>query len=179
MEFSSEEHSSYLFSMSNLATLKTFHDAGVNIRLFSNYMVDVNYSMCSGEEIFKDGCEALYPALETYSMFEKEEEEYLDKLKEEKSLSWVPEYFYQFTNEALMQLFESPTYAKQIEDCIVKSNNLAQDSFWDGEIIPLRSLGGFGIALYSQGQYHELAQAVVHIYNETNRLFKQLKGEKV
>lgn len=177
MEFSPEEQSSYLFSMSNLATLKVFHDAGVDVRSFSNYMVDVNYSMDSSEEIFNDGCKGLFPSLKTYCLYEKEEEEYLKRLQKENSLSWVPEFLYEFTSEPLKQLFESPTYAKQIKKCIVRSNDFAQDSLYDGEIVPLH-FGGFGIALYTQGQYHELAQAVVHIYDEANRLFQLLKGEE-
>lgn len=177
MQFSPEEQSSYVFSLSNLATIKVFHDAGVNIHSFSDYMVDVNYSMVNGEEIFKEGCLALFPSLKTYSLYETEDEMYLNKLKEEKSLPWVPEYLYQFTNEPLEQLFESPTYAQQMEMCIYRSNKLVQNSFYDGEIVPF-NFGGFGVALYSQDEYHEVAQAVVYIYNEANRLFQELKGEK-
>jgi hypothetical protein len=176
MNFSPEEQSSYIFSLSNLATLKTFYDAGVNIQDFSDYMVDINYSMKNGEEIFSDGCKQLFPTFETYSLYVTEEEEYLNKLYEEGFLSEIPEFFYELSNESLRQVFHSP-YAEHIKKYIVDSNKYVHGTIlYDGEIVPLSD--GFGIALYSLGEYHELAQAVVRIYHESNRLYQLLKGEK-
>ncbi|WP_121616766.1 hypothetical protein [Virgibacillus halodenitrificans] len=173
MELNPDEQYSYMYSMSNLATIKTFHDAGVNVHTFSAYMVDINYSMSNGDDIFNDGCKQLFPFLKVYSDFE--DEKYLNKLKKEQILSWVPEKLYVFTNEPLRRLYES-SYASELEKCVIKSNTITQDSMYDGEIIPFPS--GFGIALFTEGQYHELAQAVVHIYKESNRLFQLLKDER-
>lgn len=177
MRFSPEETASYNFSISNLATLKVFHDAGLDVSSYSNYMVDANYSMDSGKEIFDEGCQGLFTDYQFYSSFETEEGKYLDQLKEDEELPLVPEFFYEFSNRELKELFKDESYKKQISEYIKKENNKMGDSYYDGDLIPL-SFGAIGLILYSLGQFHELAEMLVNIKNETNRLYQKLKGEQ-
>ncbi|MFD1609785.1 hypothetical protein [Oceanobacillus luteolus] len=59
---------SYLYSISNLMTLKAFHDAGVSIDEIkvNHFMVDINYSTEPGMDILMNGIGLLFEDSEFY-----------------------------------------------------------------------------------------------------------------
>lgn len=174
MKYSPEESASYCDSIVNLATLKAFHDAGVNVRDFPNFITEVSYNDNKSLDIFKEGCKCLFSSCDYYSAYEKEDERFLEILKKDKNLGWLPECYFEFSNEKLQELFQSKKYKKrflQFFEEIIK----ALDKH-DVNILIL-SYGGIGLCSYSEIFDNEITQVIISIKTEIDNLYQQLKGE--
>ncbi|MEX3623674.1 hypothetical protein [Viridibacillus arvi] len=158
----------------NLATLKVFHDAGIDVSSFQNYIVDINYSIDTCEDIFEEGCRALFTYFEKYSMYEEEEEKYIKELleKNEKKLV-VDETIYVCSSNEMKALANHPKYSEKLAqlcgDILKPIFDIDGFSLQSGEIV---------LCSYSMGEYQEIAVAVVTINQEVNNLYQQLKGEQ-
>lgn len=173
-----EEKANYEYSVSNLATLKVFYDAGMDVSQFPLFMTDLNYNDSLGKQIFEQGCRYLFASVKEYSSYEDDEHQaVLEGYSELGDMMYVPEYAFEIQDPKMTKIFQSP-FQKAFQEFIktAAKETISDESFFDGEFLVLPI--GFAVAMNSFGQFHEVAETVIKIHREMNRLFDLLtKGE--
>lgn len=176
--FGPEEKTNYEYSISNLATLKVFFDAGVNVSGFENFIMDLNYNDSATKKIFAQGCIALFHKVTEYSPYEnKEDEAILEGFCKIGILDYTPEFAYEITDPKLDKIFSSSlkdTFKEFVEKSV--KEHISDDSYFDGNVVTAKN--SVIIAMNTVGQLHEVAITMVHILNEMNRMYELLmKGD--
>lgn len=177
MRLGVEEKMSYVYSIENLAALKLFHDAGVDVSSFPDYMIDINYNSDS-TEIIQAGCEALFgefALLNTYDEKDEENEE-LYQIFDRLGISLDSEYYYICSCSQMRALCKNPIYQQKFEDLFKDDEGKTKvvSQVLDGIDHVDSEEGHIIIGFEYVGELHETAKAIVHAYNEINRLYYEM-----
>lgn len=174
MEFilTPEDKYAYLSSLSNLYALKVFHDEGVDVSKFSDFMVYPNSFASNGLDILFEGLKGLFQEVKAFSPYDGDEEnEYLDSLVRQKVLEFKPEYAYVIIDERVSVLLNS-----SFKDEVLKflEIDIAGEVFC-GEIAVLPK--GFIIAVDFEGDIHEAVEEIVSVHRSLNKYMKELSKD--
>ncbi|NRD81046.1 hypothetical protein HPT25_27390 [Bacillus sp. BRMEA1] len=157
-EMSVYEHQSYMYSISNLAMLKLFYDAGVNVKEkihIKSFMVDVQYSNDHSLEIMSDGFKELFERVELYGYGDDFPEEYAEFIE-------ASEYSLLLKDTVLATVLQS-SFSKELEAAITASTRVGGTLPVEADSFILPDKTGFAISVHWSGMLHELVKNVLEI----------------
>lgn len=152
------EQQSYLTSISNLAMLKLFHDAGVNVREkipVKSFMVNIEQHDDTSFCIISAGFKELFEIVDSYDYGDEIPQEYEDILDES-------EYKLIIKDTVLATVLQS-SYSKELESAIIASTNVVEHLHVEAETVILPDKSGFAIIIQWPGMLHEVAENVLGV----------------
>lgn len=156
-------------SLSNLAMLKAFQQAGVDVHSLPihNYMMDVHYSSEACFDIFTAGCEGLFEDIEfiPYEHIAQYEEEVEDGISDE---------LFVIRDQRLSLVLESK-YRKEFISFIEQVSNF---NYSEADIKTSRSKNELLVVIWFGIMIHEIALGVIKINDKLNELVARLEGEE-
>lgn len=160
------EHDSLMRSISNLAMLKAFYDAGVDIAKIdiNDFYVDVMYSTDSSMYILEDGCKMIFDKVNVLSYEDLEQHEDLFD-------DGFPEIAIFIRDNRLSKI---SNHLEELMKFINKKNKTAEYSEADIKII---KPGEIMVQIWFPGFLHEIAISLIAISNKLNELTATLKEE--
>lgn len=165
-------------TLSNLITIKVFHDAGVDVSSFSNFVANYGILEC---DAFVDGLKALFPDTQCLSAYEEDEEKLIQEIwKVAEFEEESPEYLYVFKNTE-MELLINSSFCDELKTLITMCD-VNDTEFGDFEFAECRykfhPVYG-GILLVDNGyMLHGVARSIVEIYSGIKELINKLKQEE-
>lgn len=176
MEMSIYERESFLLSISNLAVLKLFYDAGVDVKkiLIDTYMVDVEFDMNVSFQIIYECLESLFDLVEVvghYDDLDHVDEEYLEILEHSLGGDEII-----FIRDALFDYIFSSKYAEEFVSYVKQASRETYYSEYIEFNVALPQ-NIFYIELSSVGFYHDIAEMIIDIRNKAIELKKKLESE--
>ncbi|QCJ45483.1 hypothetical protein FAY30_26450 (plasmid) [Bacillus sp. S3] len=168
MLLDAEEKYAYDASISNFLTLKIWHDLGIDVSGYSDFITDPGgYGNNPSSEIFQDGLKTLFP---DFQYMDYEEFEEMTAIAKEVDMN-SPEGLYILKNEKLQKLINSGR-GKEIElVCSGEKGDLIEFKMAYNEKY------GILIGTYFEGMLFEIALAVTNVIKTIDRLYKQLEEE--
>ncbi|MCM3443602.1 MULTISPECIES: hypothetical protein [Metabacillus] len=154
------EHQSYITSISNLAMLKLFHDAGVNVKEkihVKKFMVHVEQADGSELDIFHDGLKELFEVVERY--------DYGDELPSQYSDIYISEYAIIIKDAVIATVLQSQSsFSKELEHA-VKSvpQHVGNYLHVEADTVILPDQTGFVINIHCPGMLHSLTENILHL----------------
>ena len=177
--FSSTEKHSYIVSLENFSTLKAFHDAGVDVSSFADFMTDINYDMDSAYTILYDGLEVLFDNFKEYSPYELEDDDdYSKDIKKylsENNINTESERYFFCSNQQLNEICRNEKYYQVLKKSFDEENGF-KSSITEGDLY-LLSDGQivFTIEFIISGS--SIATVSIKILNKIKELYEQMVGE--
>lgn len=156
MEMDVYDMDSYTMSLSNLFTLKLFHDYGVNVSNFDNPMVHINgYQDGNSLDIFVQGIRSVFQGVETYDFNENKSEEFQQK--------------YGVSSVELVIIISNPLLKNAIEQDETKVMGIINDcwiEFHDESVSMslLPSKEGISICVEYVHTFHEITEALLELH---------------
>jgi len=175
MEMDVYDHESYRVSISNLIMLKMFHDEGINVKNFSNFMAHTQHNMSACSDIFWDGIKQLFTNVNLYDYGDEIEEfkgKYPSFLTEDGAYP-TPETIYTFQDPIFAQVLSGP-YKKQFESMFPPLTNLDMSEL---DIVVLPDHSGIAYFCYFSTYYHELVKGILTLKYEAMRMNKRYERE--
>lgn len=175
MEMDVYDHESYRVSISNLIMLKMFHDEGINVQNFSNFMVHTQHNTGACGEIFWDGISQLFNSIKKYEYgdeIEKFKEKYPEFLTEDGPYP-TAETIYTFQDPIFQQVLNGP-YKKQLESMFTPLANLDMSEL---DIVILPDNSGIAYFCYFATYYHEMVKGILKLKSAAIRMNKQYERE--
>ncbi|WP_209124376.1 hypothetical protein [Alkalihalobacillus sp. BA299] len=176
MEMDVYDHESYRMSISNLIMLKIFHDEGINVQKFSNFMVHTQHNTSACSEIFWDGIKQVFANVKLYEYGDEIEgfkEKYPDLLTEDGQYP-SPESIYTFQDPIFEQVICSP-YMKQFESLFPPLTQLDMSEL---DIVILPDNSGIAYFCYFATFYHEIVKGILKLKYEAMKMNKRYEREK-
>ncbi len=162
MRFVEEQKAELLAMIDNLAIIKIFHDAGINVEKFPDIEVMVLHGIDEGTFIFETGVSRIFGDCTLISHFDNEEDDNtIERIKQVGNL----EYKCDFAFIIPLELFEMSFnhLPKAIELCNIGRTH--EDGKFVGDIenkklyIPVEGMGGLS----------EVARRVILLYEELKK----------
>ncbi|WP_066412913.1 hypothetical protein [Sutcliffiella cohnii] len=169
------DQESYRLSLSNLIMLKIFHDEGINVKGFTDFMVHVQFNESNCADIFWDGMQHLFESVERFDYGEEVEEfkkAYPELILEDGSYP-SPETIFSFKDPSFSEVLNSPL----AEDFKRMLPSLSHMDMSEVDIIALPDNTGVVIFCYFSSYYHELVKAMVELRAKATELNNQYKRE--
>lgn len=167
MLLDAEEKYAYDESISNFLTLKIWHDLGVNVKEFPDYIVYPGGYDGSSFEILEAGLKALYP---TFRQLDYEDEHKLETIAKESNISSTPERLYLLNNDKVQKLLDTGEIDKLKKPLSKLYGDLTEfDMSFHKEY-------GLVLAIYFTSVFFEAAEAVASITSLVEDLYKQIEG---
>ncbi|MDO6657394.1 hypothetical protein [Anaerobacillus sp. 1_MG-2023] len=179
LEMRMEEHYSYLKSISNLAMLKIFHDAGVDVKKDNKFfMTDIQFEYYTDFDIFHTCSVQLFEEVKSFGYKEESSAVYesdnksVDEKYPELINEHEPEHTFLLHHSVLKEVLESK-YRGEMKD-FFESQSLSdlEASF---EFLPDNT--GIYVAIYFPGDLHEMAFVVVTCLLKAKEIKKKLEDE--
>lgn len=166
MLLDAEEKFAYDASMSNFLMLKVWHDLGIDVSGFSNFITDPGgYGNNPSNDILQEGLRTLFPE---YQFLDYEEQSEMAAIAEEVDMP-TPESLYILKNEKLQKLIETQE-VEQIKEFTSKHH---------GDLIEFdmayHEKYGILIGTYFEGMLFEIAVAVSEVIQIIDCLNKQVE----
>lgn len=172
MEMDIYERESYVHSTSNLVMLKAFYDKGVDVTKLgiNDYFVDLyGYSMDNSVDILHSCLKSLFDDCLLLDNEElQSESNYAEILTD-----GMPEYALFISYSKIDDLFISKYVPKLVE--IIKNHQ--SFSYTEAEIIVSEKTKELCVLVWFPGQLHEIALALIKVYEEVEKLHQILEGE--
>ncbi len=177
MEMDVYDHESYQMSISNLIMLKLFHDEGVNVQNFSDFMVHINYQLSSSTEIFWDGVRQLFNEVHYYGYGEEHNiDEFCNQFKalfdEDKNLT--PEYVFTFQDDLFKEVLKGP-YSAQFKEVIPSLDHLEA---CDVELVVLPGNEGLAFLCYFATHLHDVVRTIIKLKKEAIKFINLHEKER-
>lgn len=177
MEMDVYDHESYLMSIGNLYMLKLFHDEGVIVCDFSNFMVHTQNNTGGCSEIFEDGIKQL---IDDFNRFEYGDnidafcKMYPDLIQEDGAYS-CPEFIYTFKDKEFQKVLSSKNY-KSIKEMLPALKKLG-DRYEEFDIVILPDYSGVAYFFYTPSylyaiDLYAIAKGILILKKEAIRLNK-------
>lgn len=159
-----EDYYSYQQSISNLALLKVFHDAGVNVSTFSQFMEMSGWGTNQGFDIFLEGLNAMFYEVFVYEYYGDNSTIADEDLAIFES---SPEVIYFIEDPSIQSLYRIDQ-GQKVERLFESVGDFDGNySCCECRCWPNK---GFAVGMYGFGFLHEVAQHVVHIMTQLDRL---------
>lgn len=166
------EQQSYMTSISNMAMLKLFHDAGVNVKEkipIKTFIVNTQQQDDTSFEIISAGFKELFEIAEPYDYGDEIPEEYENILDES-------EYKLIIKDTVLATVLQS-SYSKELEHAISSSTNVESYFHVEADLVILPDKSGFAILIQWPGMLHEIAENVLKVRRLATEYATKLIGE--
>ncbi|MGN7300740.1 hypothetical protein [Ferdinandcohnia sp. SAFN-114] len=176
MEMDVYDYESYQMSIQNLLMLKLFHDEGINVSNFPNYMTHINYGDTNSLDIFTNGMNQLFENTIHFDYGDvdsKEFKELFEDLVGGDGPHSVPEFAYVIKDPLFELLLNSP-YSRVFEKLL---KGLVSDDMNVCECIVLPNRDGIGFLFEFYSQFHNVAEDCINLKHEAMKLKKQYKRE--
>lgn len=156
-----------MLSLSNLAAIKAFYDAGIDLNRLNNigYLEDIQYSAGTGYNILLEGCQGLFDEVSFLNY--EELEGYEEHFKDEK-----PEYALIIKDERLSKIIQSKYQHELIE--IIPSH---LDEFDYSDVVFNIHSSRLFVEIHFGHFAHELALKLCEIDKKLNEIITRLKEE--
>ncbi|UNL87433.1 hypothetical protein [Priestia koreensis] len=162
-----EDYYSYHQSASNLAMLKAFFDAGIDISKFSEFMEMIGWNTELGFEIFNEGLNAMFGEVilyEAYGDNPKVDEEDLQVFDS------VPDYVYLIEDQTIKALYRD-NRGPEVEEWFNRYHDFdGHYTFAEFRCLPHK---GFTIGLYGIGFFHEIAKCTIDLTKQLDKIYHQ------
>lgn len=174
MQMDIYERESYVYSISNLVMLKAFYDAGVDITKIGvkDYFVDVQgYSIDCSMDILMGGLSSLFSNTEMLTYDELDSHDTYKAIFED----GTPESAIIVSNSKIKELITS-----KLADKFIHSLNAAKlgVSYADVDFVTIKETKEIGVQVWFPGALHEVAIALIKIFEQANKLYQILECEK-
>ncbi|MCU1808360.1 hypothetical protein NVV31_23600 [Cytobacillus firmus] len=166
MLLDAEEKYAYDESISNFLTLKIWHDLGINVKEFPDYIVNPGGYDGSSFEILESGLKALYPRFRELNY---EDEHKLETIAKESNISSTPERLYLLNNIKVQKLIDTGEIDKLKKPLSKIYGNLSEFE------MSFHKEFGLVLAVYFTSVFFEVAEAVANITRLVEDLYKQIE----
>jgi hypothetical protein len=169
MILDAEEKFAYDESLSNFIMLKIWHDIGIDVSNFSEYIAQPSgYSLDEpGPEILEQGLKALFS---DYEYLDYEELERMEEISHSCDMKYTPEYLYILNSDKVQTLIDTGEI-KKLEKLL---SNIEGD-LTEFEVT-YHADYGLLFSIYCPGLLFELAQCIASISREIDSLYQKLEG---
>ena len=161
----SEGYSAMLGGLENIAMLKLFYDAGVDISNFSDWSISYGYRDPS-EEIFNNGLKGVFEDMSVLDPYN--DRDVLEDMVAKGELENVPESLLVFQDSWIQDLLRT-NYESVLE--IIKSTD-KDLSDCEAELFILASKGGVAVTIFCPGYYFHLAESLINLWKDLKRIGK-------
>lgn len=166
MIMGAEEKYAYDASISNLLMLKVWHDLGIDVSGFSDFITDPGgWGNDPSSEILQDGLKELFPE---FRYLDYEDLEEMTAIAEEVDMS-TPEHFYLLKNEKLQKIIDIGEVAKIVDFVSKDKGDLLEFE------MAFNQKYGILIGTYFEGMLFEIAVAVSEVIQIIDCLYKQVE----
>lgn len=176
MEMDVYDHDSYMMSLGNLFMLKLFHEEGINVSKFPNFMVHSEYNVQVCSDIFWEGMIQLVHDAKCYNYDELEDfKSVFPTFKTGEGANPTPEYIITIQDSIFKEVLKGAN-SKHIKELLPEIAH--RGDLEDVEVVILPDNSGIAyLCYYPTSEFHSIAEGIIFLKNEAIRLGKESKKE--
>jgi hypothetical protein len=161
MRMSEDEKNDYIASVENLAMIKLFHDAGVNVKNFPEFQTAILHGVDESLYIFEIGVTRLFGDCTLLYIDDDKNDELFNRIKQLGNLKYLPEYACVIPIDTLEERYDS------LEQAIAVCN--ANDPYEHGKLVWDKERNVLYIPLDYIGYLTDVSERIIQFYQEMNK----------